>query len=960
MEIENRIKNKLKDLNLNRVIIWGHKLHTSTHSYIHGAWVKVFNHMKIDILWLDDKDDIKNINFDNCLFFTEGNVDRNIPINYNSYYILHNCWNGILNNKKYLQLIRNHRVIQIQKFENVVIENGYKIFNNLKLHYYKENSIVLSLPWATDLLPHEIDENIEKFDLNSFKKKGCFVGSIWKDNKSKYITNEKEINNFKENCNKKNIPYKHYSKLSFKKNQQIVSESLYSPSFQMKWQIKHGYIPCRLLKNISYGGIPVTNNEEAYNLLNKKPLLINNIRTIIEETDNYIKNKDNSFFKEIMKDVRDNHTYLNRIDAYLEFLQEIKNKKIKDYDLNIYFCSSCRPLNYEDCYCGKMNLQKEYNNYLYESQYNCYHLKKNKFIPTYGRIPALRDHTFSYCIEELKKKKNVNIIELGTTRSFVSAQYPGCLVNDVKYWEPYQPHKWDWGAGCFTKYFCDILEGIVKYKLTTVDLDFNHLEICKTITENNDNITYICDYSENVIKKTKKKSVDLLYVDTGDMDESTAELHKREAQLIVEYDILKDDGIILIDDVKNPSNEFSRNNLGKSKYSVPYLLKNGYEIVVDEYQLILKKSKNLVKNSKSTNQNNKKYQNTVSKYIFLLVLLLLFKKQKRFNGQIKILMIFISIIFLIKKNKDRKNIENKKYINNIKSIDLCHIIWVQASDYSENKKLVPVGIKNNYNKIRNLNNNIEIITWDSKDILNLILSSDYKNIYNKINDKRFISDLGRLIILYEYGGIYIDIDQECLTDFKSFGINEKTDLVLCKSNENGRISNGFMYVKHKKNSFIKECIDRYVCDLVKNEFNWSACKTIDQIFNNKTNNGSLLKGCNIIARYKTKSKYFKGVISKIINENTFDIIYENGEEEKSVDISFIRTLEQDCNPKMGKMNLVVLNENNIIEKEKCKDDIEFYCSFYFFNKNKIVMKSRYNEYYNDKVLVDIHNLTDFN
>ena len=76
------------------------------------------------------------------------------------------------------------------------------------------------------------------------------------------------------------------------------------------------------------------------------------------------------------------------------------------------------------------------------------------------------------------------------------------------------------------------------------------------------------------------------------MDEFTAELHKREAILIVKHDILKDDGIILIDDVRNPCNDFSKKNLGKSKYSIPYLLNNGYEIIADEYQVILKKIKN--------------------------------------------------------------------------------------------------------------------------------------------------------------------------------------------------------------------------------------------------------------------------------------------------------------------------------------------------------------------------------
>ena len=50
-------------------------------------------------------------------------------------------------------------------------------------------------------------------------------------------------------------------------------------------------------------------------------------------------------------------------------------------------------------------------------------------------------------------------------------------------------------------------------------------------------------------------------------------------------------GIILIDDVKSvvPKQHGEKSDLGKAKYSIPYLLENGFEIVMDEYQYVLKK-----------------------------------------------------------------------------------------------------------------------------------------------------------------------------------------------------------------------------------------------------------------------------------------------------------------------------------------------------------------------------------
>ena len=67
-----------------RVIIWGHKLHTHTHSYIHYGFQRGFKHLNYDVYWFDNNDttndDFKNFNFDNCLFITEGQVDELIPI----------------------------------------------------------------------------------------------------------------------------------------------------------------------------------------------------------------------------------------------------------------------------------------------------------------------------------------------------------------------------------------------------------------------------------------------------------------------------------------------------------------------------------------------------------------------------------------------------------------------------------------------------------------------------------------------------------------------------------------------------------------------------------------------------------------------------------------------------------------------------------------------------------------
>ena len=54
-----------KDLfKFSQIIIWGHKLHSHTHSYIHNAFYIAFKYLKYKVLWLDDNtQDLQNIDF---------------------------------------------------------------------------------------------------------------------------------------------------------------------------------------------------------------------------------------------------------------------------------------------------------------------------------------------------------------------------------------------------------------------------------------------------------------------------------------------------------------------------------------------------------------------------------------------------------------------------------------------------------------------------------------------------------------------------------------------------------------------------------------------------------------------------------------------------------------------------------------------------------------------------------
>jgi hypothetical protein len=168
-------------------------------------------------------------------------------------------------------------------------------------------------------------------------------------------------------------------------------------------------------------------------------------------------------------------------------------------------------------------------------------------------------------------------------------------MNNPVYWEPNNPSVWDWSAGHFTRVFSECTNPNIS--LCTIDLMRDHIERCKIMTEPfKDKIQYYVMPSEHFLSNCSNKCIDLLYLDTGDVNpvEPTAQLHLREAKIIVERDLMRDGGLILIDDVKNVSSKIvskEESNFGKAKYSIPYFLENGYEILLDEYQVVLRKIK---------------------------------------------------------------------------------------------------------------------------------------------------------------------------------------------------------------------------------------------------------------------------------------------------------------------------------------------------------------------------------
>ena len=206
-----------------------------------------------------------------------------------------------------------------------------------------------------------------------------------------------------------------------------------------------------------------------------------------------------------------------------------------------------------------------------------------KGIERYKRYLGRRYPTLLDAFEQFNSIGGKTIVELGTSRSFVPGNRRGCMINDPKYWHPYQPRRWDWGAGIFTRMCVEHLKER-RPEIHTVDVSRDAIEISKVIAgEWSDLITWHLSSSEDFLRGFEGK-IDLLYIDTGEANAEGERRHLNEATIACEKQLLSPRAIVLIDDVDDPETPFSR-----GKQAIPYLEGQGFVVRISGFQAVLQR-----------------------------------------------------------------------------------------------------------------------------------------------------------------------------------------------------------------------------------------------------------------------------------------------------------------------------------------------------------------------------------
>lgn len=297
-----------------KVIIWGHKLHSHTHSYVHNAFYRAFQHLGFNTYWFDDNDNVSSFDFSNSLFLTEGQVDKNIPIRDDCRYILHYC-----RSPKYLTLLEKGHCVILQVYNDFVLKRSDLVKVEPCVYYdlYRKR---IYMPWGTDLLPHEIDTI--KARLPQFLKKSevCWVGTIG----GELFGNIHQISPFQRACAENNIQFKHNTHINPEEAQALISHSYMAPAIVGKWQQEVGYIPCRIFKNISYGHMGITNSETVYELFDKKIVYNPDTYQLFYDAKKRLETFTIEELYELMDVVKSKHTYINRIAVLLDFIDLVE------------------------------------------------------------------------------------------------------------------------------------------------------------------------------------------------------------------------------------------------------------------------------------------------------------------------------------------------------------------------------------------------------------------------------------------------------------------------------------------------------------------------------------------------------------------------------------------------------------------------------------------------------------
>jgi mannosyltransferase OCH1-like enzyme len=179
---------------------------------------------------------------------------------------------------------------------------------------------------------------------------------------------------------------------------------------------------------------------------------------------------------------------------------------------------------------------------------------------------------------------------------------------------------------------------------------------------------------------------------------------------------------------------------------------------------------------------------------------------------------------------------------------IIHFIWINFKNELEKNPQIPEQYLENIENTKRILHDYKIIIWDGYECEELIKKTFPEKIelYHSFEHPIQRCDFIRFVILYVYGGIYLDVDRYVLRSFNSLLKKYNTYDTLLDIANYGFINNDIFICK-KKSQFMKYNIEN--CINNKNNYNY--------FFNIMNSCGPLYVTKNYYKHFFSKKKDYK-------------------------------------------------------------------------------------------------------
>jgi hypothetical protein len=299
-------------------IIWGAKRPYNTYGHIHEAFLKTLQFLGKEVYWLENGDDISQIDFAGSCFLTMNCAYHGIPQRQDGFYIVHNLDDSCRSHFEGLNSLSFGVHCSLNSYADSVVEVGPEI-------YFDKGHRSLAFRWGTDLLPHEIAMNKPKQVFNSNSTLINYIGTI-------DSSNEGAISNFRRAAAENGIGFEGYGgygvnkpPVSPEEGVRLIKESYMAPALQRLDQIERGYVPCRLFKNISYGQFGITHSKYTNDLFGGRLIYNPDTYQLFYDAKERLQDMKVEELHSLMDEIAAKHTYLNKIDGIAAAVRELEN-----------------------------------------------------------------------------------------------------------------------------------------------------------------------------------------------------------------------------------------------------------------------------------------------------------------------------------------------------------------------------------------------------------------------------------------------------------------------------------------------------------------------------------------------------------------------------------------------------------------------------------------------------------